>query len=641
MKILNKSLKIALIISLLFIPVAALAFVSGGGPPSIEYVIDVSNADQGVVGNGKTINAYVDAIGTSKKATIKVNHTGPGNETTYTLTTSETIPDNITLEIENGVIIDGAGTLTIEGQFKSELFQVFGSSITVTGLKIAYPEWWCINEVPGTTDMTAAIQAAIDTLAENIFISAGVHKVSSELVISPSQDGTPDGRVGQTVHGAGQYKTIISASSTTANVITFTPYAPATEEMLFNCGLKSLTITAEAVQHTGIAINLFQCSNFVLYDIGVELYQRGIVVSGGQLNSLTNFRITCYNSTSIITDGALLEFNSALKSDAVTYQTPFTTNITNCGLQSNGNVNACIRITACDGLNFSQGYISYAGNKIIELTSIQTTDRVLTINFSNYYIDGVSNTSIALSIFIGPGLTSSNIVSFDNCIFGQLTGSAVVIGTDLTAISFTGCRFINISDWAININSSITSRLRIISCHFFNVGSTAAKGGVRVGTCGYSRISNCDFSGISGTGSYGILYEGSMVDAVINNNMVDTTPTNGIDISGGTFSGTLSIHNNIGTEETITLNSQNLQRFGVSMLDSTSNAVNSTLLNGRNIGGIKTIIMTEASNSSTVTANAHETSDPEIGTFDAIDETWVLMWTGTEWVTLKATCTFL
>ena len=51
--------------------------------------------------------------------------------------------------------------------------------------------------------------------------------------------------------------------------------------------------------------------------------------------------------------------------------------------------------------------------------------------------------------------------------------------------------------------------------------------------------------------------------------------------------------------------------------------------------------MTDDTNSSTVSVSNHETEDPEIGTFDAIDETWILMWTGTEWVTLKATCTFL
>ena len=38
-------------------------------------------------------------------------------------------------------------------------------------------------------------------------------------------------------------------------------------------------------------------------------------------------------------------------------------------------------------------------------------------------------------------------------------------------------------------------------------------------------------------------------------------------------------------------------------------------------------------------AEAHETSDPEVFTFDAVNELLVLVWAGFEWATLKATAT--
>jgi hypothetical protein len=94
-------------------------------------------------------------------------------------------------------------------------------------------------------------------------------------------------------------------------------------------------------------------------------------------------------------------------------------------------------------------------------------------------------------------------------------------------------------------------------------------------------------------------------------------------------------------QETVTIASPNLFRNGISLLDSNTNAITAVLGSGNYIGQIKTIIMTDATNSSTVSVDSHETSDPEIGTFNAVDETWVLMWTGTEWVTIKATCTFV
>lgn len=93
-------------------------------------------------------------------------------------------------------------------------------------------------------------------------------------------------------------------------------------------------------------------------------------------------------------------------------------------------------------------------------------------------------------------------------------------------------------------------------------------------------------------------------------------------------------------EETITAATVTLEHRGASILNSAGTAITATLPDGNRVGQIKTIVMSEASNSSTVSASHHETSDPEVATFNAVDETWVLSWTGTEWATIKATCTF-
>ena len=93
--------------------------------------------------------------------------------------------------------------------------------------------------------------------------------------------------------------------------------------------------------------------------------------------------------------------------------------------------------------------------------------------------------------------------------------------------------------------------------------------------------------------------------------------------------------------ETVTTSAPALAVYGSSVINSSANAVDATLAAGTFIGQIKTIVMTDASNSSTVSIANHQTADPEVATFDAVDETGVFMWTGTEWITIFATCTFV
>lgn len=94
-------------------------------------------------------------------------------------------------------------------------------------------------------------------------------------------------------------------------------------------------------------------------------------------------------------------------------------------------------------------------------------------------------------------------------------------------------------------------------------------------------------------------------------------------------------------EETVTTTPATLKTYGATKLDSSGGALTVTLPDGNYVGQIKTIVMTDATASSTVSITHHQTSDPEVATFDAVDETGVFMWTGTEWITIFASCTFV
>jgi hypothetical protein len=93
--------------------------------------------------------------------------------------------------------------------------------------------------------------------------------------------------------------------------------------------------------------------------------------------------------------------------------------------------------------------------------------------------------------------------------------------------------------------------------------------------------------------------------------------------------------------ETLSSAAPALSTVGVSLIDSSENAVDGTLADGAVDGQLKLIIMTDASNSSTITIASHETSDPEVATFDAVGEMLLLIWAGSQWNTVKSSATFV
>jgi hypothetical protein len=194
--------------------------IEDNGSNTAIYFVDPDETDQGVAGSlrGRSLKDLVDEIGTSRSATIVLRHgvdSGSGNTTTYTLTTSETVPSNITLKVENGAIIDGAGTLTINGPFEAGLYQCFGSSVTVAfgsgSVSEVYPEWW---DVDGTAD-EVQINAAINSLPTTGNSPGGVVKLANNeyIIAAPI-----DLQSYVTLEGLGQRATVIQNNGSTNSI---------------------------------------------------------------------------------------------------------------------------------------------------------------------------------------------------------------------------------------------------------------------------------------------------------------------------------------------------------------------------------------------------------------------------------------
>jgi len=85
-----------------------------------------------------------------------------------------------------------------------------------------------------------------------------------------------------------------------------------------------------------------------------------------------------------------------------------------------------------------------------------------------------------------------------------------------------------------------------------------------------------------------------------------------------------------------------LDVLGVTVFDTTNTQVDVTLEDGMYAGQQKMLVLAtvDASNDDVIlTITHHETSDPEVFTFDTVDEYLLLVWTGTEWATVSGTAT--
>lgn len=105
------------------------------------------------------LSATIAAIG-STDATLFVDDS-------QTVAADLTVPANINLQpMKSGLItISSTKTLTINGPFSAGLYQCFygAGSVAFANGSVAevYPDWWADNATPGTTDLSAAVQAAI------------------------------------------------------------------------------------------------------------------------------------------------------------------------------------------------------------------------------------------------------------------------------------------------------------------------------------------------------------------------------------------------------------------------------------------------------------------------------------------------
>ena len=185
--------------------------------PGSQYEIDaLISYGSGTAYTKATIDAALTAIGTSSKVTLLLR---PG-AWTITADADYSAYGNVNWKIPNGTtfVLTAGKILTIPGPsniIAAPNQQIFSGAGTVIFAKegTAYPEWWGTNTTPGTTDMLASIQYAIDSFATagggEVSFLGGIHKITGSIICKRAVDLTAINQESTAIYAPGAITAIV------------------------------------------------------------------------------------------------------------------------------------------------------------------------------------------------------------------------------------------------------------------------------------------------------------------------------------------------------------------------------------------------------------------------------------------------
>jgi len=610
-------------------------------------------------------------------------------------------------------------------------------------VKETYPEWWGENTTPGTTDMTAEIQAAFTVAGTNgtITFQPKIYLISS--AVTPL-DGQTINLNGATIHGSGPHHLItmngldgvrvtngtldgnianrggvtgiyciqgVAATNCLVDKVRFVGWGAGAGRVVTSAS----AVVFEANDDVGYAESsvIGACYGNVVRHCSFsdEFGSFGVRFRTDWANALTAsecydnhvhhclFELIGKSAVEIAghkTHSCSAEYNTVLRSDIDGMD--IDKGASDCSMSFNtirivdesplgGGVDQFGGITVAGTHNAANGDL-YADNNRVIGNHIHTTKRV-GIRIAGARNTTVQGNTIAESGIYGILLTSDgggDIESYDNIIQGNsISGlgyfeggveGTVPIGIMLDAATrniIDGNRIkgsIYRGIWSTGTDNTITNNV------ITGVPNAATAFGIYINADNHI-VSKNRITQTGAQNNTAVIYALESDNLVITGNWIKgntvvpygiktLTSGNNILVASNHISGYATdtillaagtgnvVDNNIDDMETLVTGDTAVSIYrGSTKLDSSGGAIAATLADGIYIGQIKTIVMTEDSTSSTVTVTHHDdvagipaydggvpTGDGEVGTFDAVDEFWALMWMGTEWTTLRATCTF-
>jgi len=384
-----------------------------------RYMIDATEADQGVNSFGypttlKTVNDYIDYLG-SREATLVFSHSTTSVATTYTFATSETIPENIKIELINGskISVNSTKTLTIYSPEhviapnNTEVFDGSGTvSFTVGGVVDSY--WFGFNK-SGNSDAenAAALTSAMGSMSKGEVIIHYNGTIGMSAVTIPAHI---------ILSGINRYTTVLKNTLGEA-FITLSNYSVLRNISLEGAGKVSgsIGIYGDAANHT--IIEKVRCT---LFEYG-EKREGGIFCSWQKVYWDSN------------TTGFLGEGDGAAFSANDFF-----------ACRANSNTNDGMELTAIDKQVQGNSFVSldFEGNDVgLRLEGVRC------LTFEQVWFEDNENNHLvvndgAAGVFLA--------VSFKGCVFNASElGGVYILGTTGSELVFDSCFLTSGHTWTI------------------------------------------------------------------------------------------------------------------------------------------------------------------------------------------------
>lgn len=522
----------------------------------------------------------------------------------------------------------------------------------------------------GSTDDATAIQNAVDyiegtlisgTIAQqNTFNSYQLYFPPGRYLISTQIDISLPGII---VKGAGCGATTIQHTSNDGGFL-FRHADYLDGQNMNNNGVMDLTLlgTASASVSTDIAISAYVCRFFRVQNVRFVNWSGMIDLHACEEPVHITDCVFWHDKAALTSNSSLRLFalavnagttNAAIDPDtSVEYYKNSMVFVDNCEFRALASTtNHHVYVDGVDGLYVTSCHFLNATDQVY-FDPVSSAVGIGNVKFMNCFFDGTATETTRNVHCINKTFTtamSTFNLRFSECKFNGADNENILLDhEDLQDFVVDG----GMCDLALGnymVNAQFGTRLLSISNVTFRHGGGGPDTGMilldarNASFFDRSRIRGCEFYPSGGSGGNPariVQVEGdgtNTVNVVLMDNIyqnysalasfLDDNSTSGVTIT--------EVNNRPDTVEQATGTYTIDAGSDVTEIDSSAGAVTATLGSATTVGHIKTIVMTDATNSSTVSVTNHETSDPEVITFNAVDETAVLMWTGTEWITLK------